>query len=118
MLGSLKKALLCAAAVVAVSGAAWAGPAGFVLHNTTGVEIHAVYIGSSDDDEWGDNLLDEGELIEDGGDIEIEFAPGEDQDAWDLRVEDEEGNSLNFMEVELLPANTVILKSDNTAVIK
>lgn len=118
MFGSLKAALVCATAFLVLSTPTWAGPSGFILHNTTGVDIYAVYVGSSDSEEWGDNLLDEGEVIEDGGDIEIEFAPGEDQESWDLRVEDEEGNSLNFMEVELLPANTVILKSDNTAVIK
>lgn len=97
---------------------AFAGPRGFVLHNVTGVDIYAVYIGSSDDEEWGEDLLDTDELLEDGGDIEIEFSPGSDQDSWDIRVEDSEGNALNFMQVDLLNASTVILKPDNTAVIK
>jgi hypothetical protein len=97
---------------------AWAGPAGFTLHNVTGAELHAVYIGSSDEADWGDNLLDEDETIVDGGDIEVEFEPGEDRETWDMRVEDSEGNALEFTELNLLEATTVILKDDNTAIIK
>lgn len=94
-----------------------AGPQGFVLHNVTGVDIYAVYVGSSDDEEWGEDILGEDVLV-DGDDVEIEFGSAEDREYWDIRVEDSEGNALNFFEIDLLSAKTVILNADNTAIIK
>ena len=115
----IKTILISACVLLSVTvQAAWAGPAGFTLHNTTGVIIHAVYVGPSESDDWGENLLEPEETIDDGSDIDVEFAPDESVELWDMRVEDGGGNALNFHEINLLDAETVILKEDNTAVIK
>lgn len=91
---------------------------GFELLNTTGVEIHAVFVGPNDSDDWGENLLDEDEILPHGEAVEIEFDPDEDIESWDIRVEDSEGNALEFTAIPLLEAESVNLKDDNTATIE
>lgn len=103
---------------LALSLAAVAKPSSFVLHNVTGVDLHRVYVSSSGEAEWGEDLLDKDEILKDGGDIEVEFSPGTDAVQWDMRVEDSDGNALEFSELELLDAETVILNADGTAIVK
>lgn len=115
---SIARALAVLAAVVLLtSQMVTAGAQDFELFNRTGVDIHALYVSPSGEDDWGEDLLD-GRMIEAGATVEIQFSGAGDAEYWDLRVEDEEGNSLNFEAINLLEASQVILNEDETARIK
>lgn len=76
-----------------------------------------VYVCPTDSDEWGDDLI-EGDVLQNGGDIEIVFAPDEDIVLWDVMVEDEEGNALYWRRINLMTAEEIILEPDEVARIK
>ena len=103
--------------LVAAFQTAWAGPQDFLLFNRTGVDIYGVYVAPSDSEEWGDDLM-EGEVLQNGGDIEIVFAPDEDIALWDVMVEDQDGNALYWRHVNLMKAAEIILEPDEVARIK
>lgn len=100
-----------------VGQAAWAGPQDFKLFNRTGVDIYAVYVSPSDVEEWQENLI-EGAQVLNGADIDVEFAPDEEVEMWDIRVEDQEGNFLYWRDINLLEAYEIIIEDDGKARIK
>lgn len=103
--------------LVALGQAALAGPQDFTLFNRTGVDIYAVYVAPSDSEEWEENLIEGAQLMH-GGDIDIVFAPDEEVELWDIRVEDAEGNFLFWREIDLFSAFEIILEPNGTARIK
>lgn len=110
---------LAAVLVLAVASTrpAVAGGQDFRLYNRTGVDIYAVYISPTGEEEWEENVMD-GDVLLNGADILIKFSPGSDIQFWDIRIEDEEENFLYWEEIDLLSAYEVILNDDGTARIK
>lgn len=96
---------------------ALAGKQDFQLFNRTGVDIYALYIAPSGTEDWGENVLDVDVLL-DGGDIGIEFDRSETAELWDVRIEDSEGEALEWDEINLLEASELILEADGSARIK
>jgi len=103
--------------LLTVYQAAWAGAQDFLLYNRTGVDIYALYVAPSESEEWGDDLM-EGEVLLDGGELEIVFAPDEDSELWDVMVEDQEGNALYWRDINLFTATEIILEPNEVARIK
>jgi hypothetical protein len=97
--------------------AALAGPQDFTLFNRTNVDIHAVFVAPSESEDWEEDLMD-GSVLLNGADIEINFAPDEDVELWDICVQDQEGNSLYWREIDLMNAYEIILEPDGVARIK
>ena len=94
-------------ALVAVSTAT-AGDQDFKLVNRTGVEIHALHVAPHSSDEWGADILGK-DTLEDGESLNTTF-PNKTRSAhWDIRIEDEKGNSLTWESIDLLEVSEVIL---------
>jgi hypothetical protein len=94
-------ALLAASAVRA-------GEQDFTLINNTGVEIHALHIAPHSSDEWGDDILGK-DTLSNGEKLDITFPSRTRAKHWDLRVEDEKGNSLTWESIDLLEVSEVTL---------
>lgn len=94
-----------------------AGDQDFQLFNRTEVDIHALYVSPADAQSWEEDLLGGRQLIA-GSDVTIVFAPDTDAQMWDIRVEDAEGNFLEWHDIDLLKASQVILEENGVARIK
>lgn len=94
-------------ALLAVS-AVRAGDQDFTLVNKTGIEIHALHVAPHSSDEWGEDILGR-DTLADGDSLEITFGKHDRAHHWDLRVEDEKGNSLTWENLDLMKIEEVIL---------
>jgi len=84
----------------------------FVLVNQTGVEIHALYVTPHTSKEWGDDILGV-DTLEAGDSLEIVFSPKDKAKYWDLRVEDADGNFIEWDKLNLLEISKVTLYYKN-----
>jgi len=89
----------------------------FVLFNRTNVNIKKIYVTPSNANDWQDDLL-HGRMLVNGGEMTIEFHPHAQAKLWDLRVEDSNGEALEFEDIDLSQAENVILNADLTATLK
>ena len=89
-----------------------AGDQDFTLVNKTGVEINALYVSPADKKEWGEDILGK-DTLPAGETTEIEFDPEEEAAKWDLRVEDKEGNSIEWTDLDLTEISKVTLNYAN-----
>jgi hypothetical protein len=90
------------------TSAAHAGDQDFTLINKTGVEIHALHVSPHSSDEWGDDILGK-DTLPNGDSLNITFPSRARAAHWDLRVEDEKGNSLTWESIDLLEVSEVTL---------
>jgi hypothetical protein len=84
----------------------------FLLVNKTGVEIYALYVTPHEADDWGDDILGVDTLAPNES-IEIKFSRKEKAKFWDLRVEDEEGEYIEWEKLNLLKISSVTLYFKN-----
>lgn len=84
------------------------GAQDFTLVNKTGVEIYALYVTPHNADDWGDDILGVDTLAV-GDTLEITFSRKEKAKLWDLRVEDEDGNFIEWERLNLLEISKVTL---------
>jgi len=94
------------------SGTALAGDQDFTLVNSTGVEIHSVFVSPADANHWGPDILGK-ETLADGQSAEIKFSPEEEAEKWDLRIEDGKGNSIQWEDLDLMEISKVTLDYDD-----
>jgi len=80
----------------------------FTVVNKTGVEIYALYVTPHDADDWGDDILSVDTLAV-GKTVDITFSRKEKAKFWDLRIEDEEGNFIEWESLNLLQIDTLTL---------
>ena len=88
--------------------AATQGAQDFMLVNSTGVEIHALYISPHETDDWEEDVLGR-DTLPSGESVEIKFSREEKAAMWDLRVEDKEGNAIVWENLNLLEISKVTL---------
>ena len=96
----------------APSSAAEGGKQDFMLHNETGVEIHNLYVSPHGEDEWGEDILGRDTLAS-GQSVEITFSPKEKAANWDLKVTDQDGNSIEWENLNLMEISEVTLHFNN-----
>lgn len=98
------------------AGAASTGAAqDFVLVNKTGVEIDKVYISPHDADDWEEDILGK-DTLPDGQNVEVKFNREETAAKWDLRIEDKQGNAIEWEDLDLLKISKLTLNyKDNKA---
>jgi len=84
------------------------GDQDFILINSTGVEIYALYVTPHSANEWGEDILGVDTLL-DSEDALISFPRKTKVQYWDLRVEDEEGVYIEWHKLDLLKIATVEL---------
>ncbi len=56
--------------------------------NETGMVITHLYLSPTNEDEWGDDILEE-DVLEDGDECGIEFHPDDEECAYDVRIVDD-----------------------------
>ena len=96
---------------------AQAGDQDFQLYNRTGVNLHKVYVAPSNSVDWQADLL-EGAVLLNGADVLVEFSPQTSARKWDIRIEDQSGNALEWEDIDLIQASEVILEASGRARIK
>jgi hypothetical protein len=89
-----------------------AGDQDFTLVNKTGVEIHSLHVSPADANKWGPDILGK-DTLEDGQSVEIKFHEDEEAEKWDLRIEDKDGNAIEWEDLNLMKINKVILHYSN-----
>lgn len=107
----MKKFLTIGASAMLLLGNALTANAGdqdFTLINKTGVEIHALYVSPADKNNWGEDILGQDTLPADET-TDIEFDAEEEAAKWDLRVQDKEGNAIEWTDLDLTEISKVTL---------
>jgi hypothetical protein len=90
------------------AGAAQQGKQDFTLVNETGVEINALYVSPHDADDWEEDILGQ-DTLPNGQRVDITFKRDEKAAMWDLRVEDKQGNSIEWENLNLLEISKATL---------
>jgi hypothetical protein len=108
-----------ALSLVAVAGMALlavsvvrAGDQDFTLINKTGVEIHSLHVSPHSSDSWGEDILGK-DTLANGESLEIKFGRRDRAHHWDLRIEDEKGNTLTWENLDLTTISEVTLHYKN-----
>lgn len=83
----------------------------FTLVNETGVEIDKVYVSPHDKDDWEEDVLGK-DTLPSGQSVDIKFHRDETAAEWDLRVEDKQGNSIEWENLNLLKISKATLHYD------
>ena len=99
---------ICAAAMFLLANTGYAADQDFTVVNNTGVEIHALYVSPADKNNWGEDILGQDTLAA-GGSADIEFDAEEEAEKWDLRIEDKEGTSIEWTDLDLTEIAKVTL---------
>jgi hypothetical protein len=98
----------CSLAAMVSAVALAQGKQDFTLINSTGVEIHQVYVSPHSDDDWQEDVLGE-DTLSNGASVTIHFSPRERAKLWDLKVVDGKGNSIEWENLNLLEISKVTL---------
>ncbi|HVT34091.1 MAG TPA: hypothetical protein VHE37_00800 [Nevskiaceae bacterium] len=111
MLHSMRLVAGATVAAVAMAGTASAGDQDFTLVNKTGVEIHRMYTSPHSTTDWEEDVLGQGTLA-DGESLHVAFSPKEKAAKWDLKVEDADGNSITWENLNLMEISKITLHYD------
>lgn len=84
----------------------------FTLVNKTGVEIYALYVTPHNAKQWGDDILGVDTLAVNDT-LDITFSRKEKAKLWDLRIEDADGNFIEWESLNLLQIDTLTLFYNN-----
>jgi hypothetical protein len=84
------------------------GEQDFLLVNSTGVEINALYVTPHSAKKWGEDILG-ADTLPDGEDLLILFPDKTKSKFWDLRIEDEDGDFIEWDNLNLLKISRVEL---------
>ncbi len=88
------------------------GQQDFTLVNRTGVEIYALYVTPHNANEWGEDILGVDTLLS-NEELDISFSRKEKAKYWDVRIEDEDGNFIEWDKLNLLEISKVTLYYKN-----
>lgn len=81
----------------------------FTLINQTGVEIDKVFISPHSSNDWEEDILGR-DTLPSGESVDIKFHRAEKAPLWDLRVEDKQGHSIEWENLNLLEINKLTLE--------
>lgn len=74
--------------------------------NNTGVDIYKLYSSQAQTDDWEEDVLREG-ILYDGESITINFKLFDESSlVWDFRIEDSDGNYINFYDIDFSDCDT------------
>ncbi len=114
----MKKLLSFGVMALLLTAASFAQVFDFTLYNETGYDIDFVYVAPADDDEWGEDVLGEGQLA-DGESVEITFDKDYEAamlalnvDKYDLRIEYADGNEEEYYDLRLEDITNLTLSVD------
>lgn len=92
----------------------------FTLVNKTGLTIDEVYLSPTSDDEWGEDVMGR-DVLKNGERVDIKFSSEETECNWDLKIVDEDEDSVEWQKLNLCTANEITLMYEGkkpTAIIK
>jgi hypothetical protein len=101
-------ALGVVAMIVTANAVARSGKQDFVLQNSTGVEIHELYVSPTAADDWEEDILGV-DTLPTGESVKVTFDDREKNSKWDLKVVDSKGNSIEWRELNLIEISKVTL---------
>jgi len=84
----------------------------FTLVNSTGVEINKLFVSPHEKDDWEEDILGQ-DTLPSGQSVHIKFSREEKAAMWDLRVEDPQGNSIVWENLNLLEISKITLYYEN-----
>ncbi|HEY0006012.1 MAG TPA: hypothetical protein VGB17_14620 [Pyrinomonadaceae bacterium] len=84
----------------------------FTLVNATGVEINAVYVSPHSVNDWEEDILGQ-DTLANGDSVDITFSRKERAAKWDLRIEDKDGNAIEWENLNLLEISKLTLHYKN-----
>ena len=100
-------ALALSVAVLSVT-TAFADPRDFELINNTGQDIDEIYVGPSNQVDWGDNLVPDGKIFPHGNKVPINFQRFSQGDClYDIKVVTVDGDEGEMSQVNLCETTTV-----------
>jgi hypothetical protein len=85
-----------------------AGAQDFTLVNATGVEIDKVFISPHSSNDWEEDILGQ-DTLPNGEKVDIKFHRAEKAPLWDLRIEDKQGHSIEWENLNLLEISKLTL---------
>lgn len=92
----------------------------FTVVNKTGIEIYALYVTPNNSDDWGDDILG-ADTLPNNNELDIVFARKEKATYWDIRIEDADGNYIEWDKFNLRKISKITLYYKNrksTAIIE
>ena len=92
----------------------------FTLANKTGLTIDYVYVSPTNSDEWGDDVMGR-DVLKHGDSVDIVFSRSEKSCMWDLKVKDEDGDEVEWTNLDLCTAAHITLNYEGgrpTATVK
>jgi hypothetical protein len=112
----LSVAVALGAIAICITASAFArvgrvGKQDFILHNETGVEIHNLHVSPVSTDDWEEDILGR-DTLPSGESVKVTFEDREKHVHWDLKVQDHEGNSLEWHDLNLIEIEEVTLHWD------
>ncbi len=84
----------------------------FTVVNKTGFEIYALYVTPHNSDDWGDDILGQDTLVA-NDELDIVFSRKEKATLWDLRIEDKDGNYIEWDNFNLRKISRITLYYKN-----
>jgi hypothetical protein len=81
----------------------------FTLVNQTGVEIHKVFISPHDVNDWEEDILGR-DTLPNGESVDIKFHRSQKAPLWDLRIEDKQGHSIEWENLNLMQIDKITLE--------
>lgn len=107
---------LAASAVLAAGAPAFAGDQDFTIVNKTGVTFKKIYVeASSNEDTWGDNVLEDDDVLKTGETFDVEFAGYGKECKFDMMFVDAKGTKWTIEDVDLCETEKFVLtKTGNT----
>ncbi len=100
----------------------WAVPAladdqDFLLLNRTGAELRDLRVAPIETEEWSEDLL-RAQTLATGQDRLVMFDTENKSPKWNVQAHDEKGNKLEWREVDLITATTLVLEPNGKARIR
>ena len=92
----------------------------FTLVNRTGLTIMEVYLSPTNSDEWGEDVMGK-DVLANREKVDIVFSSTETECNWDLKVVDEDDDSIEWTKLNLCTASEITLIYEGkkpTAIIK
>lgn len=93
----------------------------FTLVNKTGLTINEVYLSPTNEDEWGEDVMGPKDVLKNGDKVDIVFSSAETECNWDLKIVDEDDDSVEWTKLNLCTASEITLMYEGkkpTAIIK
>jgi hypothetical protein len=84
----------------------------FTVVNKTGIEIYALYVTPNNSDDWGDDILG-ADTLPNNNELDIVFNRKEKATYWDLRIEDADGNFIEWDKFNLRKISKITLYYKN-----